>query len=139
MHMVIEKDIISADLETMRISRNPATVMTANEEVPTREEATVNVIELDLFVTVMLLEETPAILSTRKALRRSWVYLPPNRWSKTTSHLKWREDRLQHSELRTIRCPWPVDEFLYFIFTCFFNIFIEGFCDRHGKSSNRKK
>ena len=36
--------------------------MTANCEVQTRED----VKELDLFVTVMLLEETPAVLSLRK-------------------------------------------------------------------------
>ena len=63
MHMVSKRDINSAELETMRTSRNPTTVMMANDEVRTREEATVYVKELDLFVTVMLLEETPAILS----------------------------------------------------------------------------
>ena len=66
MHMVSKKDLNSAELETMRISRNPTTVMTANGEVQTREEATVYVNELDLFVTVMLLEETPAVLSLGK-------------------------------------------------------------------------
>ena len=35
-------------------------MMTANGEVQTREEATVYVKELDLFVTVVLLEETAA-------------------------------------------------------------------------------
>ena len=50
----------------MTISRNPTTVMTVNGEVQTREEATVYVKELDLFVTVMLLEETPAIHSLGK-------------------------------------------------------------------------
>ena len=40
--------------------------MTANEEVQTREEATVFVKELDLFVTVVFLEETPAVLSLGK-------------------------------------------------------------------------
>ena len=47
-------------------SRSPTTVMTANGEMQTREEATVFVKELDLFVTVMLLEETPAVLSLGK-------------------------------------------------------------------------
>ena len=47
----------------MRTSRNPTTVMTANGEVPTREEATVYVKELALFVKVMLLVDTPAVLS----------------------------------------------------------------------------
>ena len=59
MQMVSEKDLDSAELETMRTSRSPTTVMTASGEVQTREEATVYVKELDVFVTVMLLEETP--------------------------------------------------------------------------------
>ena len=63
MHMVSKRDLISGELEIMRTSRSPTTVMTANDEVQTREEATVYVKELDLFVTVMLLEETPAVLS----------------------------------------------------------------------------
>ena len=66
LHTVSKKDLNSAELETMRISRNPTTVMTANGEAQTREEATVYVKELDLFVTVMLLEETPAVLSLGK-------------------------------------------------------------------------
>ena len=66
MHMVSKKDLNSAELETMRTSRNPTTVMTAKGEVQTREEATVHVTELDSFVTVMLLEETLAVLSLGK-------------------------------------------------------------------------
>ena len=127
MHMVSKKDLHSAELETMRIS----TVMTASGEVQTREEATVYVKKLDVFVTVMLLEETPAVL------------LPLGKSAKImvvpTTGQKWQKNQLQHSELRTIRCPWSVHEFLYFIFTCFFNIFIEGNRKPHGASSNRKK
>ena len=62
-HTVSRKDLNSAELETMRISKNPTTVVTANGEVQTREEATVYVKELNSFVTVMLLEETPPVLS----------------------------------------------------------------------------
>ena len=47
----------------MRTSRSP---MTANGEVQTREEATVHVKHLDLFDKVVLLEETPAVLSSEK-------------------------------------------------------------------------
>ena len=50
----------------MRISTHPTTVMTADGEVQTREEATIYVKELDFFVTEMLLEETPASLSVGK-------------------------------------------------------------------------
>ena len=56
----------SAELETMRTSRSPTTVMTAIGEAQTRVEATENVKQLDPFVTVMFLEETPAVLSLGK-------------------------------------------------------------------------
>ena len=62
MHMVSKKDLDKAELETVRISKNPTVIMTANGEVPAKEEATVYVRELNLFVTVMLLENTPAVL-----------------------------------------------------------------------------
>ena len=60
------KTFNSAELETVRASKSPTTVMTANGEVQTREEATVCVKELDLCVTVVLLEEPPAIPSPGK-------------------------------------------------------------------------
>ena len=63
MHLVSKRDFNSAELETVRTSGSPTTVVTANGEVQTKEEATVYVRELDLFVTVMLLEDTPAGLS----------------------------------------------------------------------------
>ena len=63
MHLVSKKDLHSAELETMRTSRSPTTVMTANGEVQTKEEATVYVKQLDFFVKVMLLEETLEVLS----------------------------------------------------------------------------
>ena len=66
MHMVSEKDLNSAELETMRTSRSPTTVMTANGAARTNKEATVYVKQLDLFVTVMLPQETPAVLSLEK-------------------------------------------------------------------------
>ena len=72
MHVVSEKDLNSADLETMRTSRSPTTVMTANGEVQTKEEATVYVKQVDLFVKVMLLEETPAVLSLGKLCEYHW-------------------------------------------------------------------
>ena len=64
--MLSRKDLNSADLETVRASKSPTTVVTANGEVRTKEEAIVYVRELDQFVTVMLLEDTPAVLSLGK-------------------------------------------------------------------------
>ena len=66
MHMVSKKDLNKAELETVRTSKNPIMVVTANGEVQTKEEATVYVRELDLIVTIMLLENTPAVLSHEK-------------------------------------------------------------------------
>ena len=63
MHMVSKKDFNKAELETVRIPKNSIMVVTANGEVPAKEEAMVYVRELDLFVTLMHLENTPAVLS----------------------------------------------------------------------------
>ena len=130
MHMISKKDLNSAELETKRMSRSPTTVMTSDGEVQTREEATVNVKELDLLVTVMPLEETPAVLSLGNSVRIMGFH---------TTGPAVKKPHLTKNGKRIIRCPWSVEEFLYFIFTCFVNIFIAGYCDQHGKSSNRKK
>ena len=66
MHMLSRKDLNSAALETVRVSKNPITVITVNGEVQTKEEATVYVKELDLFVTVKHLDDSPAVLSLGK-------------------------------------------------------------------------
>ena len=66
MHMISKKDLNSAELETVTTSRSPTTVITADGEVPTNEEATVYVRESDIFLTKKLLEGTPAVLSLGK-------------------------------------------------------------------------
>ena len=66
MQMLSRKDLSSDEMETLRRSRNPTTVVTANGEVQTNEEAQVFVHDLDLIVTVQLLEDTPALLSLGK-------------------------------------------------------------------------
>ena len=64
--MLSEKDLSSGELETLKRSRSPMTVVTANVEVQTIEEAQVYVHDLHIFVTVQLLENTPAVLSLGK-------------------------------------------------------------------------
>ena len=66
----------------MRTSRSPTPVITANGEVQTREEATVYVKQLDLFVKVMLLEETPAVLSLGKLCEGHGYTYPTEQQSK---------------------------------------------------------
>ena len=65
MHMS-KKDVRSEELETLRRSRIFRTVVTTSGDVQTNEEAQVYVYDLDLFVTVQLLEDTPAVLSLGK-------------------------------------------------------------------------
>ena len=48
MHMIRKKDLNSSEMDTLTMSRSPTTVITANGEVQTDEEATVHVKELDI-------------------------------------------------------------------------------------------
>ena len=66
MHMISKKDLNSAELETLTTSRSPTTVITANGEMQTHEESTVYVKELDKFLTMEVLEDTPAVSSLGK-------------------------------------------------------------------------
>ena len=86
MHMVNENDLNSGELETMRTSRRPTTVMTANGEVRTNKEATENVKPLDLFVTVMLLQETPTVLPLGTLCEEHGYSYHWKRGQKFTSH-----------------------------------------------------
>ena len=63
MHMISKKDLSDAEMDTLMKSCSPTIVITANGEVQTREEATVYVKELDIFLTMKVLENTPAVLS----------------------------------------------------------------------------
>ena len=53
-------------METLRKSRNTTTMIAANGEVQTSEEAQVYVHNLDLFATVQILDDTPAVPSFGK-------------------------------------------------------------------------
>ena len=61
MHMISKKDLNSAEMETVTTSRSPTTVVTANCEVQTNEEATVYVKELGIFLIVQVLKDAPAV------------------------------------------------------------------------------
>ena len=66
MHMISKKDLNSAEMDTLTKSCDPTIVITANGAVQTHEEATVHVKELDIFLTMKVLEDTPAVLSLGK-------------------------------------------------------------------------
>ena len=66
MHMINKKDLSNAEMDTLTKSGSPTIVITANGEMQTHEEATVYVKELDIFLTMKVLENTPAVLSLGK-------------------------------------------------------------------------
>ena len=88
MHMISKKDLNSSEMDTLTKSCSPTIVITANGEVQTHEEATVYVKELDIFLTMKDLENTPAVLSLGKLCDEHGYLKRVDQRSKTTSHLK---------------------------------------------------
>ena len=66
MHMISKKDLSDAEMDTLTKSCSPTIVKNANGEVQTHEEAIVYVKELEKFLTMKVLENTPAVLSRGK-------------------------------------------------------------------------
>ena len=66
MHMISKKDLSKAEMDILTKSCSPTIVIAANGEVQTHEEAIVYVKELDIFLTMKVLENTPAVLSLGK-------------------------------------------------------------------------
>ena len=66
LHMISKKDLNSSELQTLTKSCSATIVITANGEVQTHEEAMVYVKELEKFLTMNVLENTPAVLSVEK-------------------------------------------------------------------------
>ena len=66
MHMISKKGLSDAEMDTLTKSCSPTIVVTANGEMQTHEEAIVYVKELDIFLTMKVLENTPAVLSLGK-------------------------------------------------------------------------
>ena len=98
-------DLSSDEMETLWSSRNPTTVVTANGEVRTNEEAQVYVHDPGLFVTVQILDGTLAVLSLWNTLRRTRIYLWVGQRSKTTVGRTREEHFMPNGKLRTSCCP----------------------------------
>ena len=59
MQVISKKDLSEAEMDTLTKSCSPTIVITANGEVQTHEEATVCVKELNMFLTMKVLDNTP--------------------------------------------------------------------------------
>ena len=66
MQMISKKDLNDAEMDILTKLCSPTIVITGNGEVQMHEEATVYVKELDIFLTIKVLENTPAVLSLGK-------------------------------------------------------------------------
>ena len=88
MHMISKKDLSDAEMDTLTKSCSPSIVITANGEVQTHEEATVYVKEFDIFLTMKVLENTPAVLSLGKLCDENGYSYEWINGQKTTSHQK---------------------------------------------------
>ena len=86
MHMISKKDLSEAEMDTLTKSCSPTIVITANGEVQTHEEAMVYVKELEIFLTMKVLENTPAVLSLGKLCDEHGYSYEWINGQKTTSH-----------------------------------------------------
>ena len=86
MHMISKKDLSKAEMDTLTKSCSPTIVTTANGEVQTHEEAIVHVKELDIFLTMKVLDNTPAVLSLGKLCDENGYSYEWINGQKTTSH-----------------------------------------------------
>ena len=59
-------DLTPEERATITVSNKPTSIVTADSTIRTTEQATVNVKDLDMFVTVQLLKDSPALLSLGK-------------------------------------------------------------------------
>ena len=98
-------DLSPEELETVTVSRRPTTVITANGSVDTTEEVTFFLKEMDMFVPVQLLEDTPVVLSLGKLFEENGIHTSGTK-VKTPILSKITTCTLQMRQFRAHRCPW---------------------------------
>ena len=103
MHMISKKDLSDSEMDTLTKPCSPTIVITANGEVQTHEEATVIVNELDIFLTMKVLENTPAVLSLGKLCDENGYSYEWINGQKPHLIEKRDSDTLQYGELRSYR------------------------------------
>ena len=104
-HMMSKMDMSPEELETVKVSRRPTTVITANGSMNATEEAMVYVKDLDMFVTVQLLKDTPAVLSLDKLCEENSFYMSGKKESESPILSKITKCSLQMRQLRAHRRP----------------------------------
>ena len=103
MHMISKKDLSDAEMDTLMKSCSPTIVITANGEVQTHEEAIVYVKELDIFLTMKVLENTPAVLSLGKLAMKTGI---PTNGSTVKNHISLKTGFGYRATRRTSFLSW---------------------------------
>ena len=85
-------------MDSLTKSCNPTIVITANGEVQTHEEAIVYVKELDIFLTMQVLENTPAVLSLGSFSMKTGT---PTNGSMVQNHISLKTEFGYTGELRS--------------------------------------
>ena len=110
--MISKKDLSNAEMDTLTKSCSPTIVITATGEVQTHEEAIVYVKELDIFLTMKVLDNTPGVLSLGKLCDENGYNYEWINGQKNTSHQGRNSDNLQYGKLRSDRGSRLVKFFL---------------------------
>ena len=92
--------------------------------------------ELELFVTVKLLEDTLAELSLGKLCEE---HGDSYEWSITTSRQKWQKDSMQYGKPRADHCPRIANRLFQFDHMYVYNIVTAGLRSVNISSSNHTK
>ena len=125
MHMISKKDLNDAEMDTLTKSCSPTIVITANGEVQTHEEAIVYVKELGIFLTMKVLENTPAALSFGKLCDENGCSYESINGQKPHLIENGDSDTVRHGELRSDRGSRLV-KFVLWIFINFKDIYETG-------------
>ena len=114
MHMLSGNDLNSAELETVRVSESPTTVVTADGEVQ-RKWGSNSARPLPRVIRDSVDPRGHASSPTaEKTLRRTRILVRVGQWSKTTSYQTWQKHPMQHGELCADRCPRIINRFFQF-------------------------
>ena len=122
MHVISKKDLSDAEMDTLTKSCSLTIVITVNGEVQTHDEATVYVKELDFFLTMKVLENTPAVLSLGKLFDENGYSYEWINGQKPHLIKKRDSDNVQYGELRS-DCGTRFVKFIFWVVINFKDIF----------------
>ena len=107
MHMLSRKDLNSAELETVRVSKSPTTVCGSQWRSVNKRRSD-SVCQRIGFIrdSKGFSKKRRPFLSLGKLCEDHGYCLPLDQWSETTTHQRWQTDKVQHCELHTNRCHW---------------------------------